>query len=347
MATYNSGELLIENGSAPYWHFVGRTEGNNDTGYYFTVRSRYDSDENVTGVVARAEHYEDGVLTGEAVKGIDIDGEATIKSWSVEANDTTADVYVDIELTETTNKTFTNSWGIVTVTGCTTDLEGHEWIARQGGATYGEFMLISQYPQSFRSSPSAGSYGVSEGLHHWNIAYGFKAPTGAPEFAPNTDDQICHVLWQGGGEGGGGGNDTQTLLVGRFAIDLHDAGGTGPDSPWNDPGDYDEDRDPEDPTTTLYLTVTGALSGRHNDPLNDTNYSYVPADRAAQTVYGSGGDGGNGGGGGAGASTIIVRKFGTDKADSKNLVCKPKRHGYGSGGGAGAKGGDGCILIFW
>ena len=140
-----------------------------------------------------------------------------------------------------------------------------------------------------------------------------------------------------------------------------------PDTGWQDlddgqetlwPGDegYPDPEDPDypgddepyyPPSKTLYLEVEGALSGRHNDPLNDTSYSYVPADKATVKSYGYGGDGGHGGGGGGGASSVIVYKFATDKADSKEITVKPKRHGYGSGGGKGGKGGDGCILIYY
>ena len=149
-------------------------------------------------------------------------------------------------------------------------------------------------------------------------------------------------------------DEDAAVLVATFAIDIKDAGGVGPGSDWNDPGDYDYDdypdpdeRDPDDPTYTLNLEVVGALSGRHNDPLNDTSYSYIPADKATVKDYGCGGDGGNGGGGGAGASNIVVYKFATSRADGKEIVCKAKRHGYGSGGGKGGKGGDGCILIYY
>lgn len=149
-------------------------------------------------------------------------------------------------------------------------------------------------------------------------------------------------------------NGVKSVMVGRFSIDIEDAGGTGSDSDWDDPGDYDYDdypdpdeRDPDDPTTTLYLTVEGALSGRHNDPLNDTSYSYIPSDKATIKEYGCGGDGGNGGGGGAGAANVVVFKFGTSHADHKDITTIAKRHGYGSGGGKGGKGGDGCILIYY
>lgn len=135
----------------------------------------------------------------------------------------------------------------------------------------------------------------------------------------------------------------EDVLVGRFAIDLHDAGGTGIGSTWYDPDDWNSD-----PTKVLNLTINGALSGRHNDPLNqNADYSYVPSDQNKVAGYGCGGDGGHGGGGGAGASTIVVNRFATDKANSKNIVTKPKRHGYGSGGGKGGEGGDGCILIYY
>ena len=132
-------------------------------------------------------------------------------------------------------------------------------------------------------------------------------------------------------------------LIGRFEIDVHDAGGTGTESHWVDPCDWNSD-----PNKVLNLTINGALSGRHNDPLNENaDYSYIPSDQNKVAGYGCGGDGGHGGGGGAGASTIVVNRFATDRANSKNIVTKPKRHGYGSGGGKGGEGGDGCILIYY
>lgn len=141
--------------------------------------------------------------------------------------------------------------------------------------------------------------------------------------------------------------EEKEVIVGRFAIDLEDAGGVGPDSDWDDPGDYDEDWEEGDPTHTLYVTVTGALSGRHNDPIEDPSYSYIPADKDTIKDFGCGGDGGHGGGGGAGASTVVVHKFATNQANSKEVTALAKRHGYGSGGGKGGKGGDGCILVYY
>lgn len=127
-------------------------------------------------------------------------------------------------------------------------------------------------------------------------------------------------------------------LIARFPIDLGKAGGGG----WIDPGDWNPD-----PYKILHVTINGALSGRHNDPLNDTSFSYVPADKETVKARGCGGDGGNGGGGGAGASTIIVNHFATDKANYKEINANAKRHGYGSGGGKGGTGGDGCIIVYY
>ena len=141
--------------------------------------------------------------------------------------------------------------------------------------------------------------------------------------------------------------DPVPMMVGRFAIDLEDAGGVGPGSDWTDPGDYDPDWEPDDPTHTLYVEVTGALSGRHNDPIVDPSYSYLPADKDTVKGYGCGGDGGHGGGGGAGASTVVIHKFATNQANSKEVTALARRHGYGSGGGKGGKGGDGCILVYY
>lgn len=141
--------------------------------------------------------------------------------------------------------------------------------------------------------------------------------------------------------------ETKQVIVGRFAIDVEDAGGVGPGSGWIDPGDYDPDWEEGDPTHTLYVTVTGALSGRHNDPIEDPSYSYIPADKDTVKDYGCGGDGGHGGGGGAGASTVVVHKFATNQANSKEVTAIARRHGYGSGGGKGGKGGDGCILVYY
>jgi hypothetical protein len=156
------------------------------------------------------------------------------------------------------------------------------------------------------------------------------------------------VMWTAVyGTPSGSYKEPKEIMVGRFAIDIEDAGGVGPGSDWTDPGDYDPDWEEGDPTHTLYVTVTGALSGRHNDPIEDPSYSYIPSDKNTVKDYGCGGDGGHGGGGGAGASTVVVHKFATNQANSKEVTAFARRHGYGSGGGKGGKGGDGCILVYY
>lgn len=95
------------------------------------------------------------------------------------------------------------------------------------------------------------------------------------------------------------------------------------------------------------VTMEGALSGRYNDPLNDPDLSYHPADQTTVKTYGCGGDGGHGGGGGAGASTVILYENTGTGEPGYTLAAQTRRHGYGSGGGKGGAGGDGCILIFY
>ena len=336
--------------------------------YTISLTATPDPGESTTGINVRCDKGEERARVATEVTG-------TVESWHVEANDTTADVYVTYKppealptvnyaITSACSDTYAHPSGVdvtdnfdagvaVCMATYITNSSGTGWTTIFAA----EFPFTVRRQSTDRTSGTYTAVSATWGektyyytSHGWNIdptkPYSITCTVPINNYYAGFDIAKIAAGMLYGSSGGG----EQTELVARFAIDLHDAGGTGPGSPWNDSGDYDESHDPDDPTeprTTLNLTINGALSGRHNDPLNDTSYSYVPADRAAQTVYGSGGDGGNGGGGGAGASTIIVRKFGTDKADSKNLVCKPKRHGYGSGGGAGAKGGDGCILIFW
>lgn len=120
-------------------------------------------------------------------------------------------------------------------------------------------------------------------------------------------------------------------LIGRFAIDLHEAGG-GPDGDWDEPGSDGP------PGTTLNVTVTGATAG---------SCTGTPADNETVKGYGDGGDGGYGGGGGAGASTVIIYEFATSIADSVQQEAISRGPGTGGPGGKGGKGGDGCILIFY
>lgn len=157
--------------------------------------------------------------------------------------------------------------------------------------------------------------------------------------------------------------NTETI-VGRFAIDISDAGGTpsdpnpggggggtdpGPVDPvdpqWEDIGDLPVI--PGEPTFTLHIDVLGATSGSHNNRPGDSRFQYWPDDNMTEKPYGCGGDGGYGGGGGAGASTVVIKKFSTNQAHFKDEVARARGHGYGSGGGKGGKGGDGIVLIYY
>lgn len=280
-----------------------------------------------------------------ARKSIQIVSSTKIDGWYVEANETEASVYIITEGKVT--RTFSAGGYTVTVSNAPPDIEGHFWSATTGGSNpqyADDCMIISQIGLSgvqVTTSPSAsgGQSGTSGGLSYRTFV--FKYPAESPAFSPvlpaNKDNQNVHALWSGGGSG----ETTEELLVGRFAIEIKDAGGDGPGSDWDDP------EDSGDPTYMLYVEVIGALSGRHNDPIVDPSYSYKPADKDTVKQYGCGGDGGHGGGGGAGASTVVVHKFATNQAGNKEITALARRHGYGSGGGKGGKGGDGCILVYY
>ena len=207
-------------------------------------------------------------------------------------------------------------------------------MAREGGM-FPSTATLSQYTYNDRTAyVGSASFANNDIGWTWPISAG-----------QSIGLQNAAVVLITGGEDPGG--ETKEIIVARFAIDLNDAGGVGPGSDWDDPGDYDPDWEPDDPTHTLHVEVTGALSGRHNDPIVDPSYSYIPADKDTVKDYGCGGDGGHGGGGGAGASTVVIHKFATNQANSKEVTAIARRHGYGSGGGKGGKGGDGCILVYY
>ena len=316
-----------------------------------------------------------------ARKSIQIPSSQNLEGWYVDANSTTADVYAVIRVpsgdSEKTSDLDTGNISQpipvasvltrhVDATRYTDDhtyhgsgfyesyKSGNNWtrmfIASNSDATF-QIDTVSYNKRTGETTTSTsndtpGSWQTFE--HEGKTAYYAFANTITSQYGTITIESAPtkpgEVAWTAlyGTSSGTGSYDLVEKLIGRFAIELEDAGGVGPGSDWEDPGDWNED-----PTTTLHLTIDGALSGRHNDPLNDTSYSYIPSDKATVKDYGCGGDGGNGGGGGGGASSIVVYKFATDKANWKEIVCKPKRHGYGSGGGKGGKGGDGCILVYY
>ena len=189
-------------------------------------------------------------------------------------------------------------------------------------------------------------------FYGWTSDVYAKPNSGATlEQLENRFDHVAWLMVYGGAEG-----KEYDGIVARFPISIREAGGgpAGSDPSWgsdvgiwDEPGDVDYEREPEEPTRTLYLIVQGATSGRHNDPIVDPTYSYVPAPKNTEKSDGNGGDGGDGGGGGAGASTLVTRPFGTGQADNKEITLHARRHGYGSTGGKGGKAGDGCILIYY
>lgn len=274
-----------------------------------------------------------------ARKSIQVQSSTQMDGWYVEANDTEATVYAMIATIGG------GSGGTLLKPG---DVIGQDGLGRQvvvvaaGGSSpvylVGITMCsLSGFSVSWATVPSGGS-----GMFMITSPTSYKGASfyvGTFNNAPADIEGAFNCLFSYG--------DPEPVMVGRFAIDLEDAGGVGPGSDWIDPGDYDPDWEPDDPTHTLYVTVTGALSGRHNDPIVDPSYSYIPADKDTVKDYGCGGDGGHGGGGGAGASTVVVHKFATNQANSKEVIAVARRHGYGSGGGKGGKGGDGCILVYY
>ena len=350
-----------------------------------------------------------------------------IEGWYVEVNGTTADVYVIVNSGDSieTNlpKPIASAGGLVVFTqdGKRTNiyqgLNGTVFLGHLVENTYtvtavnpsgaGQLGWVYTTIYKEKSSTADPLYPVisTYTLYDKSVQYfgftinGASSPSIENGATPDNHSKWW-VIW-------GEEYNHQEVLIGRFAIDVGEAGGgpedtlDDPDDEWDEPEDYDPEEDPIDPddpdypdpddpdypdpiepgdpdypydpddpeypdpyqppyqppyyppTKTLYLTITGALSGRHNDPLTDLfiedgEYKpYIPADKETVKSHGYGGDGGHGGGGGAGASTVVVHRFATSKANSKEITAIARRHGYGSGGGKGGKGGSGCILIYY
>lgn len=289
-----------------------------------------------------------------------------VLGWSVEANETEASVYAKIKKPKVGPDLPKFSYNYGSCSGIT---YLDDTLTLMGSFYFSTFFLNDSYNAFIASDSSIPSHPdiswSGSVTTRWNNTrdryyYTYDGKTayyativnnnGTLTFFKSSDVANSQLSFSDRGKmawimvyGSQGDEKEEDVLVARFAIDIGDAGGyPGGGGGWTQPGDWNPD-----PSTTLHLTVNGALSGRHNDPLNDPSYSYVPAENTAQAGYGCGGDGGNGGGGGGGASTIIVRQFATNKANSKEILALAKRHGYGSGGGKGGKGGDGCILIYY
>ncbi|MCR5136105.1 MAG: hypothetical protein K6C12_03270 [Oscillospiraceae bacterium] len=300
---------------------------------------------------------------GNAAGGISVSTSDQLQSWSVEADETEATVYAKIKspelntgdvpvpvpaassLTETyqDRRMGTNISAETTVTGgvgtiaFNSNIRAYIYAARESGAYYA--WIDSEGDTGGGSLSNTFTYNGKTVYYASSSDSTYQELSAAPSITYSADftRYAAAVAWTmiyGVPASGESEN-----FISRFPIDLREAGG----GSWQDPGDTGYG--------TLHLTVTGALSGRHNDPTASAEgaefYSHVPADNAKEAWYGCGGDGGYGGGGGAGASTIIINEFPTSRAGNKELVANARRHGYGSGGGKGGNGGDGCILIYY
>ena len=299
-----------------------------------------------------------------ARKSVQIASSTKINGWYVEANETEASVYALLGIVDghETSSDFedlqpyvpfefgsavTAVWGNRDQPMTVTAAPFSAIVALQSSdGAYNTTMV-----QASSSPPPSAYYTFTydnRTVYYYTPSYSLSLRNTYPVIrASGNGTFMAHVAWTMIYGKISGDETPKEIMVGRFAIDTEDAGGEGPGSDWEDPGDYDEDWEEGDPTYTLYVTVTGALSGRHNDPIEDPSYSYIPADKDTVKDYGCGGDGGHGGGGGAGASTVVVHKFATNQANSKEVIAIARRHGYGSGGGKGGKGGDGCILVYY
>jgi len=347
MASNSSGSLRL---SQPY------SLGD----YALTLSAQYDSYEQQTHVITRCVKGTDAAQSGK-----DLNGNRQIPSWRVEAEDKTATVYAtehiepldispvlkpvakDISAYLVYSGGSIKSYEAVTGSGLVTNA----WTDSNSVQTI--FASVSQnvrYKGSYSSGGTESFYDLTRTYTHGGKTVYYQVNDEIPfmqsftEIYPIVNNgQRIHYLdiavvgriaWSMVYEEQVGDSE---FIVTKFQIDIANAGG----NTWDYPGDVGE------PSKTLHITVTGALSGRHNDPLNDTTYHYTPSDREQSEVYGSGGIGGSGGAGGAGASTVIIYNCATDKAGYTEEIAIARRHGYGSGAGKGGKGGDGCILVYY
>jgi len=330
-------------------------------GYTFTFAANHDSSP-VTSQCYVTCSSKDGTATQMGTAYGDV------KAWSVEINENVADVYAITERGMTPITLNQPVYLNPVTTGSVWDagFTHPKMIYEVDGDVYAFSVITGNTVTSLLVSAGPASIKIDNDTYedmpdHWQTinlySYSYEGRTGnittptigmswdwASVSAPQDIAAQYAAVVAVTGTGGGSSVEAKTKLVARFAVDIED-----PDDeidPDDTGDDWDDPEDPDPPTHTLYLEVTGALSGRHNDPIQDRTFSYLPPQNDMEVGYGCGGYGGHGGGGGAGASTIVVYKFGTTKADSKQITTKAQRHGYGSGGGKGGRGGKGCILIY-
>ena len=347
--------------------------------YTFSIGSQYDSESDTTYISADCSYGEDS-----GVKQTTVEREAEIVSWEVEVSDDAADIYATIrrrEDEETMRSEIMPEWAPDGVNCASTGT----FVSRRTYKSSKKWYFYTHTWECeavahvlFDASPSCRTICASSspGTFHYErfnthedgrtddfyeddvwlereytyndktVYYSLRGrdTSGAQELTPLNNAQSFPVSDDGKaawtmiyGTDVDPKYEEETVFVARFKIVPEDA----------DPEDWDDPIDDGDPELVLKVTVRGALSGRHNDPIYDTSYSYTPADNPAVKDYGCGGDGGYGGGGGAGASTVIINKFSTSQAGSHETYAYARRHGYGSGGGKGGRGGDGCIIIYW
>ena len=263
----------------------------------------------------------------------------TVESWTVEANETEASVYVKIKPSSI------NPWDMppfshaivsqIKYSSTWSHLFSLPVHAVAGpGMKYVATACDSPFTKDSMQGPpldKSRSYTYNGKTVYWMVV-GTNGKDTLPIFERFDYYPRSQIAWQmiyGSFE-----EEEEENLVARFAIDLREADG-GPDGPWDEPGDVGPDPEKH---FTLTVSVTGASSGSN---------SGTPLEPGQAGGYGNGGTGGNGGGGGAGASTVIIYEFATNKAD--NVVQEATAQGPGTGGpgGKGGKGGDGCILIFY
>jgi hypothetical protein len=296
---------------------------------------------------------------GSAAHGISVPESTQLLSWSVEADETEATVYAEVKgrnpvegdihsvvLAETEGAgyhfgvgTGTHPYYFLTLpitSTCT--IVDNQLILASAIETSGTVWVNRRKNEDGSSSSGDTGYGNNynqftyEGKTVWYCLAGVvqaNIDSGLVPVSEITEGSNALVAWTMiyGTESEGSINK----LVARFAIDLEDAGG-GPGGGWDDPGDTG--------SGTLHLTVTGASAGTHAA----TN---VPKNNGYRAGYGCGGQGGYGGGGGAGASTVVIYRFATSRAGSKDIQANARPHGNGSKGGKGGKGGDGIILVYY
>ncbi len=315
-----------------------------------------------------------------AAHGVSVTESTQVKGWYVEANESVVSIYAIVKYAGmdtgpvsvpiaasgsasavSSNLNWSYSGGVITQAYSTMFNPYHISASANSGESFEGHYINSQGQTGSVTIPMNSTFTHKGKTVYYQYHVGGtweKIPTLTPNcggsrpisLSAQNIAAICWIMVYGETA------ESEDLLVARFEIGLKDAGGgplgwedptTGEGGTWTEPGDVGYDDEPDE-TKTLYLTVRGALSGRHNDPVEAPGeYSYLPMDKSTVPDYGCGGDGGSGGGGGAGASTVIVRRFATGRADSKDITALAKRHGYGSGGGKGGTGGDGIILVYY